>query len=69
MSKIFATFSFNIYFISATYATNILDGMSAREAAAMYGIPRSTIGDKLRGNSEPVIMKKGPETIMDKDVE
>ena len=45
-----------------------LAGMSAREAAAMYCIHRSTIGDKICGISVPHLTKKGKEPLIDKAV-
>lgn len=43
--------------------------MSAREASATFGIPRSTLGDKLAGKSKPTLVKKGNVTVLDQAVE
>ena len=43
--------------------------MSAREAAETYGIPRSTLGDKIRGTSEPTVMHPGVSQVLSKAVE
>ena len=43
--------------------------MSAREAAETYGIPRSTLGDKLRGTSEQTVMHPGVSQALSKAVE
>ena len=37
--------------------------ISAREASATFGIPRSTLGDKLAGKSKPTLVKKGKVTV------
>ena len=43
--------------------------MSQREASESYGIPRSTIGDKMRGTSEPTVMQRGVSQVLSKAVE
>ena len=46
-----------------------LDGMSVREAAEAYSIPRSTLGDKMRGKSQPCITNRGNKPVLGKLVE
>ena len=48
---------------SAINACN--DGMSYREASATFGVPRSTISDKVNGKSEPILKRKGKEPKFD----
>lgn len=40
--------------------------LSQRRAAQVYGIPRTTICDKLNGKSPPVVCAKGPEPSLGK---
>ena len=43
--------------------------MSTREAAETFGIPRSTLDDKLRGKSAPRITVRGKDPMLSKAVE
>ena len=43
--------------------------MSIREAAETFGIPRSTLGDKLRGKSAPTVTVGGKGPLLSKAVE
>ena len=43
--------------------------MSIREAAETFGIPRSTLGDKLRGKSAPTVTIRGKDPMLSKAVE
>ena len=40
-----------------------------REAAETFGIPRSTLGDKLRGKSAPMVTFRGKDPMLSKAVE
>ena len=44
---------------SIHYIFLLLDRMSAREASAAFGVPRSTIGDQINGRSEPKVLSRG----------
>ena len=43
---------------SLHYIFLLLDGMNAHEASATFGVPRSTIGDKISGRSEPKVLSR-----------
>ena len=43
--------------------------MSIREAAETFGIPRSTLGDKLCGKSAPMVTVRGKDPMLSKAVE
>ena len=43
--------------------------MSIREAAETFGIPRSTLGDKLCGKSAPTLTVRGKDLVLSKAVE
>ena len=43
--------------------------MSIREAAENFGIPQSTLDDKLRGKSAPTVTVKGKDPMLSKAVE
>ena len=43
--------------------------MSRREAAETYGIPRSTLGDKLSGKSKEGVTNRGGVPVVTKVVE
>ena len=46
-----------------------LDGMSAREASATFGVPRSTTGDKINGRSEPKVLSRGTSQFIPLEIE
>lgn len=43
--------------------------MSQREAAAVHGIAKSTLGDKIRGKSAAKVLTKGKPLCLSKDIE
>ena len=43
--------------------------MSIHEAAETFGIPQSTLGDKLRGQSARMIAVRGKDLMLSKAVE
>ena len=43
--------------------------MSAREASAAFGIPRSTIGDKINGRSETKVLNRGNKQLISPEIE
>ena len=43
--------------------------LSYREASAAYGIPKTTLADKIKGRSKPTLMKKGKSTNLSQEVE
>ena len=43
--------------------------MSIRVAAETFGIPRSTLGDKLREKSAPAVTVRGKDPVLSKAVE
>ena len=43
--------------------------MSIREAAETFGIPGSTLGEKLRGKSAPTVTARGKDPLLSKAVE
>ena len=46
-----------------------LDGMNAHEASATFGVPRSTIGDKISGRSEPKVSSRGKSQFIPLEIE
>ena len=46
-----------------------LDGMSAREASVAFGIPQSTIGDKINGRSEATVLNYGNKQPISGEIE
>ena len=53
---------FNLIYVKLFFL--ILDGMSARKASVSFGVPRSTIGDKINGRSEVKVLNRGNKQIM-----
>ena len=43
--------------------------MSIHEAAETFGIPQSTLGDKLHGKSASIVTVRGKDPILSKAVE
>ena len=43
--------------------------MSAREASASYGVPHSTIGEKIDGRSEDKVLNRGNKQIISIEIE
>ena len=43
--------------------------MSGREAESSFGIPRSTLHDKIKGRSEEKVLKRGRSQIIPEDIE
>ena len=46
-----------------------LDGMSAREASGDFGIPQSTIRDKINGRSEAKVLNHGNKQPISPEIE
>ena len=43
--------------------------MSQREASTAYGIPKTTLVDKIRGSSLPTVMNRGTQPVLNKELE
>ena len=43
--------------------------MNAGEASASFGVPQSTIGDKISGRSEGKVLNRGNERIISIEIE
>ena len=43
--------------------------MGARETSTAFGIPQSTIGDKINGRSESTVLNRGNKQLISPDTE
>ena len=51
------------------YIFLLLNGMSAHEASATFGVPCSTIGDKINGRSKPKVLSRRKSQFIPLEIE